>query len=141
MSIQASPIYRSGFFGIVLQVAHGRSNLAPEVALAGEGHAAGGILFQMFLHQLVAIAIRRIGRQKIKPQIPAESFNECRGLPGAMRRAAIVRWRWFRTAGMIVHHGWRMLRKIGATMLDVPAAIGERRAGVMREGGAISETA
>jgi hypothetical protein len=47
-----------------------------------------------------------------------------------------VRWRLFQTAGKIVRHGRQMLLKIGAAI----AAIRERCARIMREGGAIPET-
>ena len=51
-----------------------------------------------------------------------------------------VRWRLFQTAGKIVRHGRRMFLKISAAMLDMFAAIRERCARIMREGGAIPET-
>ena len=47
-----------------------------------------------------------------------------------------VRWRLFQTAGKIVRHGRQTFLKIGATMLDLFAAIRERCARIMREGGA-----
>ena len=47
-----------------------------------------------------------------------------------------VRWRLFQTAGKIVRHGRRMFLKISAAMLDMFAAIRERCARIMREGGA-----
>jgi hypothetical protein len=51
-----------------------------------------------------------------------------------------VRWRLFQTAGKIVRHGRQMLLKISAVVLDMFAAIRERCALIMREGGAIPET-
>jgi hypothetical protein len=51
-----------------------------------------------------------------------------------------VRWRLFQTAGKIVRHGRQIFLQIGAAMLDVFAAIRERCARIMREGGAIPET-
>ncbi len=51
-----------------------------------------------------------------------------------------VRWRLFQTAGKIVRHGRQMFLKISAAMLDMFAAIRERCAGIMREGGVIAET-
>ena len=51
-----------------------------------------------------------------------------------------VRWRLFQTAGKIVRHGRQMFLKISAAMLDMFAAIRERCARIMREGGAIPET-
>src|SRR6202790_4029977 len=43
----------------------------------------------MFPHQLIWIAIRRIGRQEKQPQFSAQGFNERCRLLGAMRGAAI----------------------------------------------------
>jgi Transposase DDE domain group 1 len=51
-----------------------------------------------------------------------------------------VRWRLFQTAGKIVRHGRQTFLKIGAAMLDLFAAIRERCARIMREGGAIPQT-
>jgi hypothetical protein len=51
-----------------------------------------------------------------------------------------VRWRLFQTAGKIVRHGRQTFLKISAAMLPLFAAIRERCARVMREGGAIPET-
>src|SRR5580658_7950100 len=51
-----------------------------------------------------------------------------------------VRWRLFQTAGKIVRHGRQIFLQIGAAMLDMFAAIRERCARIMREGGAIPET-
>jgi hypothetical protein len=51
-----------------------------------------------------------------------------------------VRWRLFQTGAKIVRHGRQMFLKIGAAMLDMFAAIRERCARIMREGGAIPET-
>jgi hypothetical protein len=51
-----------------------------------------------------------------------------------------VRWRLFQTAGKIVRHGRQIFLQIGAAMLDIFAAIGDRCARIMREGGAIPET-
>jgi hypothetical protein len=51
-----------------------------------------------------------------------------------------VRWRLFQTAGKIVRHGRQIFLQIGAAMLDMFAAIRERCASIMREGGAIPET-
>jgi hypothetical protein len=51
-----------------------------------------------------------------------------------------VRWRLFQTAGKIVRHGRQMFLKISAAILVMFAAIRERCARIMREGGAISET-
>ena len=51
-----------------------------------------------------------------------------------------VRWQLFQTAGKIVRHGRQLFLKISVTMLDAFAAIRERCARVMREGGAIPET-
>ena len=47
-----------------------------------------------------------------------------------------VRWRLFQ----IVRHGRQIFLQIGAAMLDMFAAIRERCARIMREGGAIPET-
>jgi hypothetical protein len=46
----------------------------------------------------------------------------------------------FQTAGKIVRHGRQMFLKVGAAMLDMFAAIRERCARIMREGGTIPET-
>ena len=51
-----------------------------------------------------------------------------------------VRWRLFQTAGKIVRHGRQVFLKISAAMLDMFAAIRERCARIMREGGAVPET-
>lgn len=51
-----------------------------------------------------------------------------------------VRWRLFQTAGKIVRHGRQMFLKINVAMLEMFAAIRERCACIMREGGAIPET-
>jgi hypothetical protein len=51
-----------------------------------------------------------------------------------------VRWRLFQTAGKIVRHGRQMFLKISTAMLDMFAAIRERCARIMREGGAILES-
>lgn len=51
-----------------------------------------------------------------------------------------VRWRLFQTAGKIVRHGRQLFLKISAAMLDVFAAIRERCARFMQEGGAVPET-
>jgi hypothetical protein len=51
-----------------------------------------------------------------------------------------ARWRLFQTAGKIVRHGRQMFLKISAAMLDMFAAVRERCACVMRQGGAIPET-
>jgi hypothetical protein len=51
-----------------------------------------------------------------------------------------VRWQLFQTAGKIVRHGRQLFLKISVAMLDAFAAIRERCARVMREGGAIPET-
>ena len=51
-----------------------------------------------------------------------------------------VRWRLFQTAGKIVRHGRQMFLKISAAMLDMFAAIRERCACIMQEGGAIPDT-
>lgn len=37
---------KRGFFEIVLQLGHGRTEIAREVIVAGDGHAADGICFQ-----------------------------------------------------------------------------------------------
>jgi hypothetical protein len=50
-----------------------------------------------------------------------------------------VRWRLFQTAGKIVRHGRQMVLKISAAVLEMFAAIRERCALIMREGGAIPE--
>jgi hypothetical protein len=50
-----------------------------------------------------------------------------------------VRWRLFQTADKIVRHGRQMFLKISTAMLDMFAAIRERCAGTIREGGAIPE--
>jgi hypothetical protein len=50
-----------------------------------------------------------------------------------------VRWRLFQTAGKIVRHGRQIFLQIGATMVDMFAAIRERCARIMQEGGAIPE--
>jgi hypothetical protein len=51
-----------------------------------------------------------------------------------------VRWRLFQTAGKIVRHGRQVFLKISAAMLEVFAAIRERCALIMQEGGAAPET-
>lgn len=51
-----------------------------------------------------------------------------------------VRWRLFQTAGKIVRHGRQLVLKISAAMLDMFAAIRERCAHIIQEGGAIPET-
>lgn len=51
-----------------------------------------------------------------------------------------VRWGLFQTAGKIVRHGRQTFLKIGAAMLDMFAAIRERCARIMRQGGVIPET-
>jgi Transposase DDE domain group 1 len=51
-----------------------------------------------------------------------------------------VRWRLFQTAGKIVRHGRQTFLKISAAMVDLFAAIRERCARIMREGGAIPQT-
>lgn len=51
-----------------------------------------------------------------------------------------VRWRLFQTAGKVVRHGRQLFLKISAAMLDQFAAIRERCARLMREGGAVPET-
>ena len=51
-----------------------------------------------------------------------------------------VRWQLFQTAGKIVRHGRQMFLKISAAMLDMFAAIRERCARIMQQGGAIPET-
>ena len=51
-----------------------------------------------------------------------------------------VRWRLFQTPGKIVRHGRQMFLKISTAMFDMFAAIRERCACIMREGGAILET-
>jgi Transposase DDE domain group 1 len=48
-----------------------------------------------------------------------------------------VRWRLYQTGAKIVRHGRQMFLKVGAAMLDMFAAIRERCARIMREGGAI----
>jgi hypothetical protein len=50
-----------------------------------------------------------------------------------------VRWRLFQTAGKIVRHGRQIFLQIGAAMVDIFAAIRERCARIMQEGGAIPE--
>jgi uncharacterized protein (UPF0548 family) len=52
-----------------------------------------------------------------------------------------ARWRLFQTAGKIVRHGRQVFLKNQRAMLAAFAAIRERCARVMREGGAIPETA
>jgi hypothetical protein len=51
-----------------------------------------------------------------------------------------VRWRLFQTAGKIVRHGRQLFLKNSAAMLDVFAAIRERCARFIQEGGAVPET-
>jgi hypothetical protein len=51
-----------------------------------------------------------------------------------------VRWQLFQTAGKIVRYGRQLFLKISVAMLDAFAAIRERCARIMREGGAIPET-
>jgi hypothetical protein len=51
-----------------------------------------------------------------------------------------VRWRLFQTAGKIVRHGRQVLLKISAAMLPMFAAIRERCALLMQDGGAGPET-
>jgi hypothetical protein len=51
-----------------------------------------------------------------------------------------VCWRLFQTASKIVRHGRQIFLQIGAAMLDMFAAIRERCARIMREGGAIPGT-
>jgi hypothetical protein len=51
-----------------------------------------------------------------------------------------VRWRLLQTAGKIVRHGRQTFLKISAAMVDVFAAIRERCARIMRNGGAVPET-
>ncbi len=51
-----------------------------------------------------------------------------------------VRWQLFQMAGKIVRHGRQMFLKISAAMLDIFAAIRERCARIMQEGGAIPDT-
>jgi hypothetical protein len=51
-----------------------------------------------------------------------------------------VRWRLFQTAGKIVRHGRQVLLKISAAMLQLFAAIRERCALLMQDGGAGPET-
>jgi hypothetical protein len=60
------------------------------------------------------------------------------GLGSGWERSQVqtLRWRLFQTAGKIVQIFWQ----IGAAMLDMFAAIRERCARIMREGGAIPET-
>jgi hypothetical protein len=48
---------RSEISRVVLQSAHGRSNLALEVVFAGDRHAADGVCFQMFPDKFVWIAV------------------------------------------------------------------------------------
>ena len=61
-------------------------------------------------------------------------------LGSGWERSLTVRWRLFQTAGKIVRHGRQIFLQIGAAMLDMFAAIRERCARMMREGGAIPET-
>src|ERR1700693_1676013 len=60
---------RSGFSLEFLQAAHGRNDLAFEVGLAGCYHATHGVGLEMFPHQLIRIAIRRVSR-KVKQLEP-----------------------------------------------------------------------
>jgi hypothetical protein len=60
--------------------------------------------------------------------------------PRSSKTSFQVRWRLFQTAGKIVRHGRQIFLQIGAAMLDMFAAIRERCARIMREGGAIPET-
>jgi hypothetical protein len=57
------------FLWSFLQAAHGRNDLAFEVGLAGCYHATHGVSLEMFPHQLIRIAIRRVSR-KIKQLEP-----------------------------------------------------------------------
>ena len=66
--------------------------------------------------------------------------SQALGSGGERSQVQTVRWRLFQTAGKIVRHGRRMFLKISAAMLDMFAAIRERCARIMREGGAIPET-
>jgi len=51
----------------------------------------------------------------------------------------IVRCRLFQTAGKILRHGQQVFLKISAAMLEVFAAIRERCALIMQEGGTAPE--
>jgi hypothetical protein len=51
-----------------------------------------------------------------------------------------ARWRLFQTAGKIIRHGRQMFLRISAAMLDMFAAVRERCARIMREGGVILES-
>ncbi len=51
-----------------------------------------------------------------------------------------VRWRLFQTAGKVVRHGRKLFLKISAEALEIFARIRERRARIMKEGGAVPET-
>jgi hypothetical protein len=66
--------------------------------------------------------------------------SDALGSGWARSQVQTVRWRLFQTAGKIVRHGRQIFLQIGAAMLDMFAAIRERCARIMREGGAIPET-
>ena len=80
---------RTGFFWVVLQLAHGCADLGFKIGLVGNCHAANGVGLEVFPDQFVWIAVGRIGRKKKQPQSAVLAVDKSSGLLGNVGGAAI----------------------------------------------------